>query len=100
MTSRRTSVSSHTEQQTTRTHTTSRNTSNNNYNNNNSRPSVGPKLVQSFVGTHRARKNAGDTAHMPLFELAALTPKEHQVNIKKLKNFLELNGTHISTYIG
>lgn len=69
-----------------------------------SRQSVtaGPQLVQSFVGTHRSRKaepggilsnkKDGDVAHLPLFELAALTPKEHQVNVKKLRNFLDLHG--------
>ena len=58
--------------------------------------------MQSFVGTHRSRKaepggilsnkKDGDVAHLPLFELAALTPKEHQVNVKKLRNFLDLHG--------
>lgn len=51
------------------------------------------KVLQSFVATHRSRKKEGaDTAHLPLFELAALTPRESQVNTRKLRNFLELNG--------
>ena len=51
------------------------------------------RVLQSFVATHTSRKKNGvDTANMPLFELAALTPKESQVNARKLRNFLELNG--------
>ena len=108
------------------------------YSGNTATTTAGPKLVQSFVGTHKARKTGknittvsiflclmfmkdrpiilksihnfllymfsvtlgilssskkqGDTASMPLFELATLCPKEHQVNVRKLKNFLDLNG--------
>ena len=53
----------------------------------------GGRVLQSFVATHKSRKQAQqDATHLPLFELAALTPKESQVNAKKLRNFLELNG--------
>lgn len=52
------------------------------------------RVLQSFVAMHKARKGSkeADHASMPLFELAALTPKESQVNARKLRNFLELNG--------
>lgn len=51
------------------------------------------KVLQSFVATHKSRKDAvNSTAHLPLFELAALTPKENQVNVRKLKNFLDMHG--------
>lgn len=54
------------------------------------------KMLQSFVATHKGRKTDKevDTSHLPLFELAALTPKESQVNARKLRNFLELHGEH------
>lgn len=45
------------------------------------------------TGILSSSKKQGDTANMPLFELATLCPKEHQVNVRKLKNFLDLNGT-------
>jgi hypothetical protein len=51
------------------------------------------KVLQSFVAHHKDRKKEDDMANLPLFELAALSPKESQVNARKLKNFLELNGT-------
>ncbi|KAJ1433848.1 hypothetical protein B484DRAFT_394309, partial [Ochromonadaceae sp. CCMP2298] len=41
---------------------------------------------------------SSDACHLPLFELAALTPKESQVNRKKLSNFLEINGEFPARY--
>jgi hypothetical protein len=74
---------------------------------------VQSKGIKSFVGTHKSRKFSYESyedtekqgnAHLPLFEIAALTPKEHQVNLKKLRYFLEMNGKdnicyHIYVYI-
>ena len=64
----------------------SRSNSNNNNNNNN--------------GHHHMLRhlNHEDTASIPLFELAALTPKEKQVNLRKLRTFLQLNGEFPSRY--
>jgi hypothetical protein len=63
------------------------------------------KQMQSFVGLHSSHRITGqsssrqqaleDQKNLPLFELAALTPKENQVNLKKLNAFLEINGTTI-----
>ena len=43
--------------------------------------------IDSSVTMHEGLTRTGQ-----LFELAALTPKESQVNVRKLTNFLELNG--------
>lgn len=59
-----------------------------------SRDKASSRVLQSFVATHKDRKKSdADLTNVPLFELAALSPKESQVNARKLKNFLDLNGT-------
>ena len=61
------------------------------------------KHTQSFLANqHQSSSSSSsredDPFSMPLFELAALTPKEKQVNDKKLRSFLQLHGEFPSRY--
>lgn len=62
------------------------------------------KHTQSFLANQHQSSSSSSSSReddpfsMPLFELAALTPKEKQVNDKKLRSFLQLHGEFPSRY--